>query len=325
MAFVILPTWITAATFPFVPATAEESTIANEVFHTVWSLSAEGVVVPLLILLTVTGSATWAWTRRSEGKRDRLLLHAAVASLSMIVAVTLFRGSPGFSPGELFTWSTTGWDRISGDPFTSTEILMNAALFIPAGLLWTLLTGKPLHVLIAIPFLSFLVECLQAVTGTGANDVADLISNSAGGALGVLAGSLAPRLRPRDAEGRPRRSRRRKVWVTASLSLLAAATVTSVFVGAERRSAALEAELTAHFAGTDLETYRAWEAEDLLYEKVFAAASVFTDGARHLDETARVRYPASFFGLRRCVFVDWTPDGVTTTKGAGSECTHLFD
>lgn len=45
-------------------------------------------------------------------------------------------------------------------------------------------------VLAALVGLSFLVECLQAVSGAGLNDVVDLVTNSMGAALGVLAGTI---------------------------------------------------------------------------------------------------------------------------------------
>ncbi|MFE2296541.1 VanZ family protein [Streptomyces sp. NPDC059452] len=196
---------------------------------------------------------------------------------------------------------------------------MNVALFVPAAFFWTLLTGSPPRVLAAMAGLSFLVECLQAVTGLGANDVADLIANSAGGALGVLVGSLVLRFRRR-TDGTLRLSRRQRVLTAGGTAVLVAAAVAGVFLGAEQRQASLERELHGRFAGTGLETYSAWEADDSLYEEVFDAASVLADGTHQREDGVRVRYPASFLGLPRCVFVEWAPGDVAVHRGSGREC-----
>ncbi|MFE7457441.1 VanZ family protein [Streptomyces sp. NPDC057554] len=292
--------------------------------HTVWSLSAEGVVLPLLVLTLASAGVAWAVRRRGAGHRwhgrHGGLVFAAFASVGLILSVALFReGSPGFAPRQLLHWSANGWQRISYDPFSSTEVLLNVALFVPAAFFWTLLTGRPPRVLVAMAGLSFLVECLQAVTGLGANDVADLIANSAGGALGVLAGSFVWWLRRR-ADGALRHSRRQTVLTLGGAAVLVAAAVAGVFLGAEQRQASLERELHSRFAGTGLETYAAWEADDSLHEEVFDAVAVLADGIRHREDGVRVRYPASFLGLPRCVFVEWAPGDVAVHRGFGREC-----
>ncbi|MHC5903949.1 VanZ family protein [Streptomyces sp. S6] len=274
--------------------------------HTVWSLSGEGVLIPLSVW--VPASAVAVWLTRHRG-RHPVLLFAAYVSVGLILSVTLFReGELAFSPRGLLHWSSSGWRRVSYDPFSDTEVLLNTALFVPAGLVWTLLTGRPVRVLAALSGLSLLIECVQAVTGLGANDVADLLANSAGAVLGVVAGK---------AVRRPRRPKRVMLAAVAGATLL----VGSLFVGANHRQASLERELSDRFTGTDLATYTTWEADDRLYDQVFHAASVLADGARHRGgDDVQVRYPASFFGLSRCVFVEWTRDGATVRRGAGEEC-----
>ncbi|MDK1474681.1 VanZ family protein [Streptomyces sp. 549] len=296
----------------------------REVVHTVWSLAGEGVALPLLVLTLTSAGVAWVVRRRGAGDRHGGLTFAALASVGLILSVALFRGGGlAFAPQALLHWSTSGWQRISYDPFSSTEVLLNVALFVPAGLFWTLLTGRALRVLAAMAGLSFLVECLQGVTGLGANDVADLFANSAGGALGVLAGSLLLRLR-RPTDAAPRFSRRQTVLAAGSAAGLVVAVVAGTYFGAQLRQASLEQELHDRFAGTSLETYSAWEADDVLYDEVFDAVSVLADGTRYLDDDVRVRYPASFFGLPRCVFVDWTPGDVAVHRGSGKECSTFM-
>ncbi|MBB1246683.1 VanZ family protein [Streptomyces durbertensis] len=293
-------------------------------FHTIWFLSMDGVVLPLLVLTLMSAGATWLIRRRGASDRHGGLVFAGLVSVSLILSVTLFRdGRLTFTPEQLLHWSVSGWQRVSYDPFSSIEVLLNVALFVPAGLCWTLLARRPLRVMAALVGLSFLIECLQAVTGLGANDVSDLIANSVGGALGVLAGSLILWLRGR-AGGSLRLSRSGTALAAGSVAALVAAAVAGVLLGAEHRQASLERELNGRFAGTSLETYAAWEADDRLYEEVFAAASAFADGTRHRGDDVRVRYPASFFGLPRCVFVDWAPGDVAVHRGSGEECSAFM-
>lgn len=289
--------------------------------HAIQVLATNITVLALVVLLLVAAGVAW-WLRRT-GRSDRpyALLFAAFASLALIIAVTLVRDRPAFTPEHLFSWSTSGWQRISYDPWNNVENLLNVVLFIPAGVAWTLLTGKPWRVLVALLGGAFLVECLQAVTAAGANDVADLVTNGLGGAVGVLAGTVVRWL----VQGRRSRPSGRQAALAAGCAVaVAAAAVAGLLVGAEHRQAALEQEVNALFAGTSLELYRDWEAEDLVTHEVFGAASVFADGTRHLDDAVRVRYPASFFGLRRCVFVEWTPGDVEIYRGAGAECTEFI-
>lgn len=289
--------------------------------HSIQVLATHTTVVGLVVLVMGAGAAAW-WLRRS-GRTDRpyLLVFAALASLAVIVAVTLIRDRPTFNPGQLLHWSASGWQRISYDPLGNTENILNGVLFIPAGLTWTLLLHRPLRVLIGLMGLSLLVECLQAVISAGANDVADLITNSVGAGLGVVAGAGLLWLR----SGGEARSRRWQLgWTAVAVVVGLVAVAVLLQAGAAYRQSALERELAGRFTGTSLEQYQQWEAEDRLQQEVFGVSSTFPDGALHLDHAVRLRYPASFFGLRRCVFVEWRPGTVRTTRGSGAECTDFL-
>ena len=41
-------------------------------------------------------------------------------------------------------------------------------------------------------------------------------------------------------------------------------------------------------------------------------------------DEVKVRYPAPFFGLHRCVFVIWTPTAVEFELGSGDACTDFL-
>ena len=48
------------------------------------------------------------------------------------------------------------------------------------------------------------------------------------------------------------------------------------------------------------------------------------DGTQYSPDAVKVRYPAPFFGLHRCVFVIWTPTAVEFQLGSGDACTDFL-
>lgn len=280
--------------------------------------------VALASLLAASGMVTM-WASRTGRTTRPLLLFGTLASLALILVVTLLReGLPaGWSPAGITVWSEDGWRRLSGSPLTSSQVMLNAALFAPAGFAWTSLSKRPYRVIAALAALSLLIECLQGLTLTGAPDVADLVANTTGAALGAGLATVLCWLRP-GASGYGRPTRAAAVRMTAVGGALTTALAVAVVVGADARQRDLETELLASFAGTDLGDYSRWEARDQLDSRVFAAVSVFSDGARYGQQSVQVRYPATFFGLPRCVFVQWTPDGVEVRPSSGQPCTGLF-
>ena len=280
--------------------------------------------LPALVVLLVAMSVLTWWLRRS-GRTDQAVgaLLASLASVSLIVAVTLLRGGwpQGISLGRVTDWSTTGLERTRSDPLGSSQFILNVVLFVPAGLAWTWMTRRPAAVAAALVGVSVLVESVQAIAGLGAPDVADLLANSIGALLGVWVAVLLARVRPR-ADGAL--SPRRKALVAVAVLALGAVALALVLVGADRHQQSLRRELQATFAGTTKADVDRWNADGAMLHVVFDAVSVFADGSQYTPDEVTVRYPASFFGLPRCVFVIWTSTAVEFKLASGDACTDFL-
>ena len=277
----------------------------------------------LLVLLVAVTVLAW-WLRRS-GRTDQAFgaLSASLASVSLIVAVTLLRsGWPrAVSLGKVTDWSTTGLERLQSDPLGSSQFILNVVLFVPAGVAWTRMTRRPAWVAAALVGASVLIESVQAITGLGAPDVADLLANTVGGLVGVCAAALLAQVRP-PAEGTL--SPRKRALVAVAVLALGAVGLALVLVGADRHQLSLRHELQTAFAGTTKADVDRWNADGTMLPEVFDAVSVFADGTRYSRDEVEVRYPASFFGLHRCVFVIWTPTAVKFQLGSGDACTDFL-
>ena len=205
------------------------------------------------------------------------------------------------------------------DPLGSSQFLLNVALFVPAGLAWSWITRRPARVAIALAAGSLAIESVQAITGAGAADLADLVANGLGGAIGATTYALLRR-RPMPERWATPRHRAIATGVAAAVVL---ATTAAWFVGASRNQQRTEDALRAAFTGTDRADIEARLASDP--SSVFGAVTDFADGTRHRDEALEIRYPADFFGLHRCVFVGWTDDGVEFRPASGDSCTEFID
>jgi glycopeptide antibiotics resistance protein len=239
----------------------------------------------------------------------------------LILEATLFRETPSFTPSSVLNWSSGGWNRISYNPW-SDQVLLNALLFTPAGFAWTFARRRPFAVWLGLTGMSLLIELAQGSTGLGAPDVADMIANSIGAALGAAAAWVVLSLAAVRRGVRPRP----RALITRAALLTAAATALFAFlaVGADRRQARLETELVDLYGTSSFEQYARWEKADGLSEEVFDKTSVFSDGTRYGDESVTIRYPASFFGVRRCVFAIWTTGSFAVTRGHGRACTEFI-
>ncbi|MGW2540221.1 VanZ family protein [Kitasatospora sp. NPDC001574] len=105
----------------------------------------------------------------------------AGASTAVVLTATLYPIHPG-APAPLLC--TVQRDLLSA--MSSTQGLMNIALFVPAGFFTALLVRRPVSTGIALTLLSAAVEALQAVTPGGGRscDTADLWNNALGAAAG---------------------------------------------------------------------------------------------------------------------------------------------
>jgi len=61
-----------------------------------------------------------------------------------------------------------------------------------------------------------------------------------------------------------------------------------------------------------------------MLQEVFDAVSAFADVTQYSPDKVKVRYPAPFFCLHRCVFVIWTPKAVEFKQGSGDACTRFL-
>jgi len=146
-------------------------------------------------LMVVVVLAPWLAARLQA---NRLLVVLALVAMIVILATTVpVRGRSGLrrlgdtvSLDAVFTWWRAGWGDVP-QALRDSEGLLNVALFVPAGFLWTLLTGRPPRVLVALLGLSFMVETLQALSGQRVPQTSDLVANTLGALIGVAVAMAA--------------------------------------------------------------------------------------------------------------------------------------
>ncbi|WP_406210486.1 VanZ family protein [Kitasatospora sp. NBC_01560] len=138
-----------------------------------------GLLWALLAALIASAAVAAAVARRRSAP---LLLSMLVGvSTALVLTATLYPINPG-APAPLLC--TVQRDLISA--MSSTQGLMNIALFVPAGFFTALLVRRPVSTGVALTLLSAAVEAVQAVTpGVGRScDTADLWDNALGTAVG---------------------------------------------------------------------------------------------------------------------------------------------
>lgn len=233
----------------------------------------------------------------------------------------------------------SGWDRLSeGNLLGSSQFLLNIALFVPAGAAWTWVTGRAGRSLAGLIALSMLIESVQGVTGLGAADITDVAANSIGAVLGV--GGAAVVVAGLERAGidtgvrRADANPRRRALVAAGLVVLTVTALTAMLAGADRRQASIRDELEDAFADSgydEIDAVLRGDASELDAdarftdsEQVFGATSVRADGVRFGDGQIEVRWPALFFGFRRCVYVIWQPSNVEFRNLSGPACTDFI-
>jgi hypothetical protein len=152
-------------------------------------------------LVFLVGVVLAAVVARPLGRRfgvSAWLAGLTLASLAAIAAVTLVPGSSVWDflrhplggdlepadclDGGLRRAVTGLWSDLGGP--------LNIVLFVPAGLLLTLWSRRPVRVAVALSVLSLTIEATQVVIGRHCQAV-DLVANSVGAVLGATAGALA--------------------------------------------------------------------------------------------------------------------------------------
>ena len=88
------------------------------------------------------------------------------------------------------------YDKEIGAAFHLTEVLENVLIFVPMGIYLQMLMPKvKLYVkIMMIAGTSFLLETTQYVLAIGRSDITDVLTNAAGGLLGLAVYSMAVRL-----------------------------------------------------------------------------------------------------------------------------------
>jgi glycopeptide antibiotics resistance protein len=138
----------------------------------------------------------------ARGRGSTLLLAVATAAYLVVLArLTLVPDDAAGTGGILRVWA----EALATTPLTRwitfdlLEFTANVALFVPAGLLGTLWLGRRWW--LAVPLglaISVAIETTQALALPGrVADVRDLVSNTAGTALGALALAAMRRIRRR--------------------------------------------------------------------------------------------------------------------------------
>ncbi len=298
-------------------------------------------VIGVLILLAASAIAARWFTRRHDTRQGAVAWFAAIGSVAGCVSLTLLReGLPtGFQPLNVFAWTTTGWDRLAGeDIFGSSQFLLNVALFIPAGLAWTWATNRPWRTLGGLVGLTMVIESIQAVTGAGGPDITDVAANSLGASIGVGAAAVVTAVLVRAGLATGNKSNpRRRALIAAGFVVAVVVTLTALFTGADRRQGNIQNELETVFSDTTYDDIAAVllvdpDSPEKFDEgarfadpaQIYGAISVRSNGQRDSDDQIEVRWPAVFFGFRRCVYVTWTRSDLEFRSGSGRECTEFI-
>jgi hypothetical protein len=271
----------------------------------------------LLVVLAALG-VTWLLRERLGSRPSQALFFGVLVSVGIIVQVTLLRD--GLPPG-LCLECLTQWNLgRAGAGAVGTEVWLNVVLFVPLGLLATLLWRRPLRVLGAAVLLSVLVETVQSVS-VGVADLLDVIANSLGALVGTWLAAVL--LLARDTVSSERIERSIAVWVLiVPVVTLAIGWGGSALVATTRQDSVVR-RLEEAFAGTTLADYERWETDDVLAEEVFSLGTPWASSASRADSVARVTFPASFYFAERCVVGTWVPDGFLTERLQGPECSQV--
>lgn len=140
------------------------------------------LAVNLPILVAASLALTLLVRGRLATRPRRVLFFLTALSLGVIVHVTLLREPPGGRCLECLNyWST---DRLLSGQL-GTEVPLNIALFVPLGLLATLLWRRPWRFAAFAAVLSYAIEIAQPLIGVGSNDMRDITANTFGAFVGA--------------------------------------------------------------------------------------------------------------------------------------------
>lgn len=299
------------------------------------SLLLSPVVVAGILVFGAVAALGARWLRRTgRAKAPFALTWLTLFTIGCVISLTLVRGMWGqtgdassssvllsFDPAGLFRWDPDGLSRLADNPFTRPDIWLNFLLFVPVGLLLVLLTGRFWWSVAGIFAGTMLIELSQGLFHLGAPDVADLITNFAGGLAGAtLAVAISSLVSIPGVRRRPRRDLVIALGGAAVTGALAALVIPAV---AQWQQHTLYQQASQTFDTTDLTEYTRWQQSgpDIVEQRLFSALSVRVDDSRG-DPTPQLRWPATFLGVRRCVVAEFRPQGVAVTRRSGDSCSQ---
>lgn len=154
------------------------------------------VILAMVVLAVTSWPLAKLWNTRSS--RTFLQTYASLLSLSMIVSVTFAgRMLSKMLVTQSMDYKLLYWDDATipfwlFDSHLWSESLsldkqwfLNAALFIPAGLVLTWTFGKATRVFVTLFALSVAIEFFQRAFYLGAADPSDIVANSIGAIIGA--------------------------------------------------------------------------------------------------------------------------------------------
>ena len=270
------------------------------------------------IILAIVIGLTIALRNRLGTVARRVLFFLTAASFGGILQLTLLREPPNGTCLDCLTrWPL---DRlVSGS--VGLDTALNIALFVPLGLFATLLWKTPLRVTGAAALISLAIEVTQPLLGSGANDLADVATNTIGALIG--AGLATTVLLIRDTVTSRHLDVRRLTKLAITVAVTIGITLAISIGGANAIQASGANQLGAMFAGTTLADYKrdegAWAPK---LEAFWKANRSPTNDAYSNDHIALQRFTWTFYWTTRCVTARWDSQGFTTQLGNGSQCTQ---
>lgn len=273
------------------------------------------------ILLVVALGLTFVVRARLPDTSRRVLFFLTAMSVGGILQVTLLREPPiGSCLVCLTQWRV---DRlVSGQ--LGVDAALNVVLFVPFGLFATLLWRRPGRVIGVGALISLVVEVIQPVLGSGANDLTDIVTNTVGAAIG--AGAAMVILLVRDTIATRRLDVRRCVALVGTIVLAVGVAVGISIGGATIIASDGARQLDTMFAGTTRADHQhqedAWATR---IEAFWRANHMPIADAYSDDRVALQRFTWTFYWTTRCVIARWDADGFTTEVAAGGRCGQRLD
>ncbi len=299
-------------------------------------------MVAIVLLLGVAAAGAWWFARSRETSHGWVAWFAAFGSIAACVALALFREGffVGFRPASVFAWTTSDGATRSGDLLGSSQFLLNVALFVPAGVAWTVWVTATTTADVLWPRRTHDADRERAGPhGCGCVRHHRRRCEHTWSSPRRRCGS-GNHWRPRAIRTNERHTTEPAPSIVCrcrarcrsrdhadridhrSRSSPGSAFTTSSKTCSPRRPTTRSPQSFLVIRTTP--TNPMGSAKFVDAEQIFGAISVRSSGARYSDDQIEMRWPALFFGFRRCVFVVWTPAAVEFRDVSGRACTEFI-